>query len=336
MKKHITLLVLFCSLAISCATDRNQPAISFYYWKTVFRLSSDEMKAIEHNDVEKLYIRYFDIELNNGKAVPVAPIIINELPRGVSIVPVVYIKNEVMLDPQFDADDLATKVLSYIEKINTKHSLRNTEIQLDCDWTMKSRQAYFKFIDSVKKLSGETISATIRLHQVKYLERTGVPNVDHGVLMYYNMGKISDDTTNSIYEHEIAQRYVLSLKTYPLPLRVALPIFSWGIHIRGHKVVGLLNKVNEGVFQDSIYFEPKPPHFFSVKKDGFVAGYYFQKGDHIKIESIKESDLYEMASDLSVNFSKKTKEIVFYDLDSLNLSRYENKKDIFKKVAASF
>ena len=85
-------------------------------------------------------------------------------------------------------------------------------------------------LEAFKKEYRYQLSATIRLHQVKYREETGVPPVDYGVLMYYNMGHISAMGANSIYDRSTALRYLGKLREYPLPLDIALPMFAWGVH----------------------------------------------------------------------------------------------------------
>ena len=58
--------------------------------------------------------------------------------------------------------------------------------------------------------------------------------------MYYNMGVIGASDENSIYDEKIAHRYIASLHNYSLPLSIALPVFSWGVHIRNHQVTNLI------------------------------------------------------------------------------------------------
>jgi len=61
--------------------------------------------------------------------------------------------------------------------------------------------------------------------------------------MYYNMGKIAPDSPNSIYNKQQANRYLKTVKKYPLTLDVALPIYSWAIHIRDNRIMGLKSKI---------------------------------------------------------------------------------------------
>ena len=322
----------------NCNLDKDSPDISFYYWKTSFNLTEIEKEELLENDVKNIYIRYFDLDIDpqSQKAFPISPVRYEQKVENLKVIPVVYIKNRVMLQEHSNMKDLANKVFAYIEQINKKNGITCNEIQLDCDWTLKSRDNYFKFINYFKTISKKTLSATIRLHQVKYYLETKIPNVDRGVLMYYNMGTIAADSLNSIYEKSIADKYLNSLSAYPLKLDVALPIFSWGIQIRNNKVISLINKVNEDSFANDTNFISENKHLYLVKNSTIKQGYYFKKNDQIKIELISFKDLKEMANDLSQKMRKKPKEIIFYDLDSINLKRYNNENQIFKKIIHYF
>jgi hypothetical protein len=165
------------------------------------------------------------------------------------------------------------------------------------------------------------------------LEKTGVPSVDYGTLMYYNMGNISLEIGNSIYEQKTALRYLPSLSAYPLKLNVALPIYSWGVHIRNHKVIGLLNKMSEDDLLSDNRFHENDNGAFEVIRSDFVGGRYLETKDVIKIESITPHDIQQMVSDLHKFSSKNINEFIFFDLDSINLKHYE--KDLFNKTVAA-
>lgn len=241
-----------------------------------------------------------------------------------------------MLHLALEAEDLAKKIVTYIDQINTRYAILCTEIQIDCDWTLTSKETYFNFLERLKKVSNRKLSATIRLHQVKFHMNTGIPPVDRGVLMYYNMGRISADSLNSIYDPMIAKRYTGALKNYPLTLDIALPVFTWGMHIRNNKVIALLNKVDNAAFTNDIHFEMRAPSFFEVKENVIKIGRYFEKGDRIKIESITPDELEGMAEDLSGYLREKPQEVIFYDLDNFNLKHYPNEKQFFQKVSRYF
>ena len=221
-----------------------------------------------------------------------------------------------------------------VEEINAKNKIVSQEIQIDCDWTLESKGNYLKFIERFKKLSHKKLSATIRLHQVKYFKKTKIPNVDSGVLMYYNMGSIAPDAKNSIYSSKIAEKYLKSLKKYPLHLDFALPIYSWGVHIRDGKVIGLRSKLNVSELKKDKNFEQIDAIFFKVKKSNYKNGVFYEENDKLKIEAISAEDLKEMAQELDENLAQTPNEIIFYDLDEFNINTYE--KNIFKQVVSYF
>jgi hypothetical protein len=332
LKKIILLLIIISTLS-SC--EKKSPKVSFYFWRTNFKLSTLEKKTIQSNDVKKIYLRYFDVALAHNNPFPVATIYITEHLKNVAIVPVVFIKNTVFLSEQTNAKDLAQKVLKLINQINQKHKINCNEIQIDCDWSLESREKYFEFLSYFRKESKRKVSATIRLHQVKYFEKTKIPPVDGGVLMLYNMGKIGANEENSIYDAQVAQQYITSLKNYPLKVNVALPIFSWAIHIRNNQVVNLISKVNIGNFTSDKNFDNYKDNFFKVKENQIKLGLFFKKGDIIKVESISKGNIKEMINQLSDNCVLPPDEIIYYDLDENNIKQYPD-ESFFKKCNSWF
>ena len=321
---------------MSACHQKEQPNISFYYWKTIFKLSPLEKTTLKQNQIKKLYIRYFDIDWNikSKQAFPESSIHFEDKFSGFTIVPVVYIKNRVLQNKDVDVLDLAQKTNNFIEQINTKNQISCQEIQIDCDWTLTSRENYLEFIECFKKISGKKLSATIRLHQIKYYRKTKIPNVDKGVLMYYNMGKIAPDSLNSIYDRNSAKSYLASLKKYPLSINIALPIYSWAVHIRDGRVIGLRNKINTSNFKKDANFNFIKNSGFKVNTSNYKNGTFYKKGDLLKLESITKNDLLEMANDLDDNMEVMPAEIIFFDLDEFNIRNYE--KDLFEQVVARF
>ena len=334
LKKAIFCLTFI--LLLTACKEQKKPTIAFYYWKTTFSLSEIDKKTLKDNNVKKLYIRYFDIDLNpiSQEAFPQSPIHFNDKPLDFKIVPVLYLKNKVMLSKSINVQELAQKANHFVQQINAKTGITCNEIQLDCDWTLASKDNYLKFIGCFKKISGKQLSATIRLHQIKYFKKTGVPDVDKGVLMYYNMGKIAPDSLNSIYDKSVADRYLKSIKKYPLSLNMALPIYSWAIHIRENKVMDLQSKIAVSNLKKDSNFVEIAPNSFRVKNNNYKNGTFYKANDLLKIESVSNTDLLEMAEDLHENVTHIPDEIIFYDLDEFNTKRYE--KDIFTEVINRF
>lgn len=333
--KKISGFALLLLLLLACQ-ERKKTTISFYYWKTTFDLTSNEQAVLAQNKVKKLYVRYFDLKQNpvSQEVYPEHPVRFKTDIREFTVVPVVYIKNQVFLDSKVSITDLAKKTADLVARINSLNGITCQEIQLDCDWTLSTKERYLKFVEVFRKLSKKKISATIRLHQVKYFKKTKIPNVDSGVLMYYNMGKIASDSLNSIYDRKIAEKYLASLKKYPLPLNFALPIYSWFIHIQNQKVIGVRAKISvSDVLKDKNFRQEDEKHF-RVVQSNYKKGVFYQENDILKLEVISSSDLLEMTSDLQENMNQSPDEIIFYDLDQFNFNNYE--KSIFEQVIAVF
>jgi hypothetical protein len=201
-------LFFFCS---GCHHSKKQTHRGFYYWKTDFRLTADEEQRIVALQIQKLYVRFFDINLNaSNEAVPVAKIIFNSaVPANVEIVPVIFITNNTL--KQISPDKilaLATDMVDLAGKIATANNINYKEIQFDCDWSLQTKEKFFNLLRYAKnRMTNQKISCTIRLHQVKYYRKTGLPPVDRGMLMFYNMGEIADTASNSIFNEADAAKY---------------------------------------------------------------------------------------------------------------------------------
>lgn len=326
-------------LTCSC---RHESHRSFYYWKTVYHLSQSERNYLNELQISKLYIRFFDVdwEESAAEAVPIAKIRFAEkvLPQF-EVIPVVYIVNKTLQKSKKQhIADLALKIIKQIDNIASANNISFNELQLDCDWTDNTRSNYFALLRELKTnldKKKKTLSVTIRLHQIKYKNITGVPPVDRGMLMYYNMGKITPETSqNSVFNTSDAAKYIDYLPDYPLPLDVALPAFSWGIHVRNDKVIELLNNMNLADFENNVNFTKVSTYMFSASKSFFYRGFYFMKNDMVKVEMITPAQCNIAAQQLKRKLSKPTGSVAIFHLDSLIISNYE--KQDFKKVFSNY
>lgn len=95
MQKFIFLFVLI--LLFNCK-DNKAKDYTFYYWKTNLALNSAEKTALQNTKVPLLYTRFFDVDKIGGKFQPVGVITKDStFNTDKKIVPVVFIKNEVLL-----------------------------------------------------------------------------------------------------------------------------------------------------------------------------------------------------------------------------------------------
>ena len=214
--------------------DMTAESNAVYYWRTDLRLDSTERAFVEHCHIKKVYCRYFDVVINDEQEGPVPNATItfsDTLPEGVEMIPTVYLTENCMYQWH---EGLAEKLVKRIRQMNETNDIAGVrEIQIDCDYTLNSRQNYYRFLEAVKKAWGQRLSTTIRLHQLSMKE----PPVDYGVLMVYNTGDPQKfDERNPILDIRDVRPYLKYLHDYPLPMAAAYPVFSWlrtigGVHI---------------------------------------------------------------------------------------------------------
>ncbi len=316
-------------LLSSCKQESHR---AFYYWKSVYKLSQSEKNYLQDINVTHLYIKFFDVDWDEatGNPTPIASIQFSEeIPPQCKVIPVIFIVNRTLQKTTFmDMADLANKIYEQTKYLASKNNIHFKELQLDCDWTEKTRVNYFALLNILKKkleTNGIQLSTTIRLHQIKYKNITGIPPVDRGMLMYYNMGKITSNASlNSIFNESDAAKYIDHISDYPLKLDVALPAFSWSIHIRNAKVIELLNNMSYADFKSSNKFTLVNSSTYTATQSFFFRGFYFMKDDSIKVEEITPEQCKIASKQLRKKLSK-TRRVAIFHLDSLILSKYEKK-----------
>ena len=327
------LLACFSLLLMNCSSEYGRTIVpSIYHWKTKFDPTEEEKAFLDSLGVQKLYTRFFDVDWSSEKknAVPLASLKWKNLPDGdYEWVPTVYITNRTLIQlPADQIPQLAQRIAQRIQQI--ADTLKFQEIQLDCDWSDKSRDNYFQLIERMYDQFEENpiqISATIRLHQVKFAERTGIPPVDRGMLMFYNMGDVTETTTqNSILDLETAENYLINFENYPLALDVALPLFSWGVVFRNDKAIQLLNNLRTQQLSDDERFTFLSDNRVKVRKSTYLNGFYLYKNDVIRVEEVPIEEI-EAAAELIAPLLKQDSLCVsFYHLDTPTIQRYKHEQ----------
>ena len=214
-----------------------------YYWRTDLRLDSTERAFLKQYHINKVYCRYFDVVMSDGEPKPNATITFSDtLPKGVEIVPTVYITEDCMHERH---KGLTEKIVARIAQMNETNGISGVkEIQIDCDYTANSRKTYYAFLSSLGTVLSEStedslrtvpneLSTTIRLHQLSM----PAPPVDYGVLMIYNTGDPRNFAErNPILDIRDVMPYVKRLDDYPLPLAAAYPVYQWVRNIHNVRV----------------------------------------------------------------------------------------------------
>lgn len=318
--KQILGLLFLVDLLFSCQNQPQQP-ISFYYWKQTFELTKEQQQLLKETKAERLYMKFFDVILDENKqAKPISKIQFNESSK-LEVIPCVFIQNDVFRYTN-DVHSLAKKISHLIDEIADHQSLKIKEIQIDCDWSKGTRDVYFAFLEELKKQQGNiNVVCTIRLHQIKYQESSGIPPVAKGLLMCYNMDDIEGiSTPNSIIASKVLKQYVNEDTSYPLDLDLALPIYQWGLIFR----LGSLSVISNDLSVQS--FPAKAltrinNNTYKVNNNLVVNETNLCKGDLIRFETSDVKELVQIAEQL-----KKTKltfkQLIYYHISQEHLKQY--------------
>ena len=235
----IGLGLLLGLLTVGCSEQERKmlpEGNAVYYWRTDLRLDSTERAFLKQYHINKVYCRYFDVVMKeSGEPKPNATITFSDtLPDSIEIIPTVYITEDCM---HRQHKGLAEKIVKRIVQMNETNDIKNVrEIQIDCDYTSKSRKTYYAFLEEINNqlsIIHYQLSTTIRLHQLSM----PAPPVDYGALMIYNTGDPNKwEERNPILDYRDVYPYLERLDKYPLPLAAAYPVFHWVRDIHGVRV----------------------------------------------------------------------------------------------------
>lgn len=306
---------------------------AIYHWKTTFDLNEEELAFLRDNDIRRMYVRLFDVDLDSSPInrhdglVPIGTTRFKSaVPDGVEIVPTVFITTKAILSLGGENDtprSLAEKIFKRAKNMASYNDLgQMREIQLDCDWASSSQKAFYEVCKEMKKIAGKDsvlVSATIRLHQL----RLDPPPVDRGVLMVYNTGAIRQPgTKNSILEAADVETYLGGdAASYKLPLDFAYPAFGWGVLFRGGSYQGILHHTD---FSDAKYYADNGDGTFRVKKDHFLEGHFLWTSDTIRLEYPSAGAVDSVAALVSSKFKDYPHSTILYHLDSQNLAKFSS------------
>ncbi|NOT74388.1 MAG: hypothetical protein HOP08_05620 [Cyclobacteriaceae bacterium] len=328
-RKIFTPLFILALFISSCGKKNETITRSFYYWKSGFSLGTDGNRLLNELGVKKLYVKFFDVDIYEEDAYPRSTLhVLDTIPAGIEIVPVVFLTNATLKGTSdYALKDLAVKIVRKIKGIqNCFTSITPIkEIQFDCDWSEETKDNYFSLLNKIQGEFTEPImvTATIRLHQVKYFHATGVPPVKRGTLMFYNMGDIDDmNGESSIFNVKDASRYLVNFDQYPLPLDIALPVFSWAIVYREGKILGIINDFGDDLTNNGALTMVKE-NLYKVDKTIRYHDMTLINGDHVKVERSGTEEALSAAGLIKPYLAKDSITVTLFDFDYKNLSKYE-------------
>ena len=326
MKRSLLIIAFVAFMLTACTTKRSHD-VDFYYWKSKCAIGETERDYFNQLGSRRLFVRLFDVDIQGGRALPVGQIqgfSKDQLPNdSTKVIPVVFITNQTFLNYVNDTmvERLANNVGATIGQIMDAVDIDYDEIQIDCDWTERTKRSYFHFLETLAEQSGRDISCTLRLHQIRDRQKTGVPPVSRGSLMCYaTSNPMEGDTRNSILDMELLKAYTANINDYPLDFDVILPIYSWGIVTNHLNKVKLVNGLTEADLKTPM-FEKTGDNLYLVKEDGFLQGLYVNSGFTVKIETITPELLAEAKQYLDQQIDRDFPWVYFH-LSQGFLSRY--------------
>jgi len=309
-----------------CKKDGVLKERSVYFWKSNFKLDQEERSFVKKYNVKKIYAKFFDVvEAENEfgvTSIPIATLNLEDgIPNGVEVVPVVFISENCMegSGKYFLPDRISYRVLQMCET----HDIPVKEMQVDFDWTETNQEDYYEMLGELRNKLAEknvALSVTVRLHQL----RMDVPPCDSGVLMLYNTGNFKDiNCKNSILSYEDASPYLKDISSYKLPLRLALPNFSWYLCFKGNEFSSISYDVDT---DNKKVFENKGDGLFSVLKETNVKNTILTEGDSVRYVKADFSEISKVLKEIKSIDKDLVLNNILFDLNSRNIKNFGGKE----------
>lgn len=311
-------------LALVGCTSPPPPAIvpAAFRWKNTHNMDDGEVAAITANGIQRVYHKVLDIDwspANGAHPVSVVPVPMNDYPTHVELAPSIYITNNTFLK----IDDAGTDQLAFnlLKKLRMECPATIHGVMLDCDWTDRTKDRFFRLTRIINDSLEVPVIATIRLHQYAHPGKTGIPPADRGMLMPYNIGQVDKPgPVNSIFDRDAAKPYFRKGR-YPLPLDIALPAFSWGAQFRKGRFIGLLQ---EDLLDDALrrgLLSRERQGVMQVTREDNDYRPELHLGDEVRVERITPELIRHAAELARTAANSDTLAVVFFELGSPTFQR---------------
>jgi len=327
IKKSMLCLFLLSLVLFGCETNKGKK-MAFFHWKDTFKVTNFEKKCLSQLGTSDLFLRVFDLTLDSSKTnvIPSNFVTVSDTLSAFSIIPVIFIDKSTLANINIEnVNALAIKTALKIKSMMNEKSIVFNKLMIDYNWDAAESNVYFNLLKCLEKaLPNVEIIAALRYNQAVELRKYGVLPTKHNLVYFYNYLKIDANLSkNNMLEDSLAQIYADAIAAYPNSFSLALPIYSWALQIRADKVINTLPRRIKSDFENNDLFFVSN-YSFLVSKDSNYKGIEFKKGDLIKVESAKYSQLSSVAAIVKKSIrSTKLKQIVFFDLDFLNFNQFD-------------
>ena len=139
--------------------------------------------------------------------------------------------------------------------------------------------------------------------------------------MAYNVGQVTSiDEENSIFTEEEVDKYLGSLDRYPLPLDVALPIFSWGVRFHFDRFAAIVDNIRAEDLEERSEFKRVGENLWQARLNTTLRGEPVFEGDIIRVEQPAPEELLSIADDIAGQIDAPFMTLALYRYDSAFVS----------------
>lgn len=322
---------IYALLAAACGRSETSCQRAIYYWKLASPPSLAEWRIIYQSRISRLYVHVADIGAageyiacrgQDAKAFSLASKNPPSDRLDISLVPVVYIDAKCFLEDGRLIPKLANNIAGLLSRKSWLAGAAR-EVQIDCDWTAPSRDAYFGFLREMRaELRGASggrdisLSVTLRLHQLRDRAGNGIAPADRCMLMAYNFGDIADPgEPSAILDLGKLKGYLKTARDYPLPLDVALPAWSWVAQFEGSSLIGLIDDPEAAAGLKNGPYRRLSQGRYEAVQSGLLCGKTVERGDLFVLDESSPGKTQAAASLIARSIGRGHRSVAMYHLD---------------------
>ncbi len=293
MMGSLVVLVTACTSPAPAPAPLSPPQVTFYHWET--KLAPDTMarQLLDSFACDRLYVKAFDLSWRNGQ--PATDALVDRQDAGdlPELVPVVFITNEVF--SRLSEERIPQEAEALLTLAEELFPEGFPELQIDCDWTARTQEPYFVFLQAVQALRPELeVTCTVRLHQYRDRKLQGIPPVKRATLMAYNTGDLNSwETENSIYDSTVVSAYLKDQPPYPIKLDMGVAVYDWAAVYRRDRLAYLINEPDLKGLSDTERFRQLTENRYSVVRSTYLNGIYLYAEDLIRVEGMSPQTFFD-------------------------------------------
>ena len=168
-------------------------------------------------------------------------------------------------------------------------------------------------------------SATLRLYAYKFPDKMGVLPVDRAMLMCYNLIlPFEAGDRNSILNINELNKYLVGADIYPVPLDIALPIYSSVQVYQNNSFAGIIYN------EDSTFMSKTKKlnnTWYLSKMDTVINEIFIRKGDKLKVEKTSFRTINRAINSIIENVKMdENPTIAFFHLEDYELTNFSHEE----------